>query len=315
MLPDSRWQPAAIAAHLLRVRNAKDKTVVIQSLAETLKISKKYAGELLASSAKNGVLADLPQRVRVGSAENAVTKLFPAAVTERHFQDLLERLVSQNAEISYTDVRSSRNYADFIIQSRQGVGRIPVNVKNAGTPFRQAEKFVGITSDDCVPIPTYKAIGAIESEKNLLYAISRDHDLPETIGTILKNYMSNEEKIVWVAINAFKGKYARDGEDDFVYTLISKYWRVIKGQTVNRDFRLISAKRAIAIMKDSPKRTPALSMGGWGTGAAAEVNVHISILNETMSWDEFSRRINRGIGSVTRIINKTSLVRVPTPTL
>ena len=47
-------------------------------------------------------------------------------------------------------------------------------------------------------------------------------------------------------------------------------------------------------MQTLPKRTPGVGLRAWGTGASAEVNVHISIHSETKPWDELHQRILQG---------------------
>jgi len=105
-----------------------------------------------------------------GSAENPITKMFPAAVTERQFLDQLVGLREARAGVDYRDERfTGHTLVDFTIL--EGEFELPINVKNAGTRFENAASLVGIDPDDCIPIPAHKAYDAIEKEPNLLYAI------------------------------------------------------------------------------------------------------------------------------------------------
>lgn len=55
-------------------------------------------------------------------------------------------------------------------------------------------------------------------------------------------------------------------------------------------------------------------MRAWGTGASAEVNVHISISDEMSPWDEIEDRIAQdSVGSVVAAIERTHIEEVTTP--
>ena len=70
-------------------------------------------------------------------------------------------------------------------------------------------------------------------------------------------------------------------------------------------FRVISARKAIRILQKLPKRTPGIGLRAWGTGASAEVNVHISIEQETKSWMEIHERVSsRGLSDIIEAINR-----------
>jgi hypothetical protein len=76
----------------------------------------------------------LEPKKKTGSVENPVTKLFPAAVTERQFLDEMDRLREIRPTIDYRDEPfSGHTLVDFTILEN-GL-ELPVNVKNAGTRF------------------------------------------------------------------------------------------------------------------------------------------------------------------------------------
>lgn len=53
---------------------------------------------------------------------------------------------------------------DFTLE--EAAASLPMNTKNAGARFREAKKLVGLDPDDCIPIPAYKAHGALEAARN-----------------------------------------------------------------------------------------------------------------------------------------------------
>ncbi len=242
---------------------------------------------------KRGFLHLLEKRSVAGSAENPITKLFPATITEQRFLDSLDSLCSEVSGLAYTDERESgHSLVDFML--RHDDNAVPVNVKNAGTRFERAEQLVGLAQSDCIPIPAYKAYGALDSAPNLIYAISVDYNLIGNLNNVLPTLLSHEESIVWDLLLNHAGPRIRTAEDDFVFGTTRKYWSTLREVADQSPYHVISARKAIRILQVKPKRTPGIGIRAWGTGASAEVNVHVSIKDETTPWTAVEERILRG---------------------
>src|SRR5262249_22647462 len=150
----------------------------------------------------------LTPRSRTGSAENPVTKLFPAAVTEERFRELIGMLCEARSSLTCRDERETgHTLVDFTIT--EGELQLPVNVKTASTAFAKAMDLVGLPPEDCIPIPAYKASAALEVEPNLLYAVSVDFTLVRELDRLLPALFTNEERIVWDILNRFEGARLR----------------------------------------------------------------------------------------------------------
>ena len=251
-----------------------------------------------------GFVSLIDDRKRMGSAENPVTKLFPAAVTERHFLAFLDDLTTACPDITYSDARfSGHSLVDFTLH--HGEISVPVNVKNAGTRFENSLALVNLEPDDCIPIPAYKAHDAIEKEPNLIYVFAIDYRLITKIETHLLTHLNAQEAAVWKLLNQKGGSRIRDAEDKFIYSTVEKYWPQFTVECPLPGFRAISARRAIRILQTLPKRTPGIGLRAWGTGASAEVNVHVSIHSETKPWDELHRRIlGSGLDDIVKAVNR-----------
>lgn len=79
-------------------------------------------------------------------------------------------------------------------------------------------------------------------------------------------------------------------------------------------FHVISARRAVRILQTQPQRTPGIGLKAWGTGANAEVNVHVSIREDTTPWSLVSHRIVvNGIEDIIRAINRKRVEEVFDP--
>jgi len=304
ILGDSRWVGAQIAKAQVALRAGADKETTARKLYEGSSLTLKRSKEIIEGLRDAEYESFLEPRKKTGSAENPITKMFPAAVTERQFLDQLDNLHEARPSISYRDERfTGHTLVDFTILEDDL--ELPINVKNAGTRFENAASLVGIEPDDCIPIPAYKAHDAIEKEPNLLYAICIDYTLISKIERGLLTRFSEAEASVWKTLSKYSGPLIRDAEDNFVYSMVNRHWEEFSGHVAIPVFRIISARKAIRILQKFPKRTPGIGLRAWGTGASAEVNVHIAVSEETKQWDEVHSRIEEsGISDIIDAVNR-----------
>ena len=313
ILGESRWIGAQIAKAQVALRAGADKEATARTLYESSSLTLARSREIVETLRDADFESFLEERRRTGSAENPITKMFPAAVTERQFLDQLDQLRAARPQVNYRDERfTGHTLVDFTII--EGDRELPVNVKNAGTRFENAATLVGLEPDDCIPIPAYKAYDAIEREPNLIYAICIDYTLISKIERGLLTRFSAEEASVWRILSKYAGPLIRDAEDNFVYSMVNRHWEDFSQHVSIPVFRIISARKAIRILQKQPKRTPGLGLRAWGTGASAEVNVHVSVAEETKQWDEIhSRIVANGVTDIVQAVNrkKTELVFDP----
>jgi hypothetical protein len=313
VLPKSRWVGAVLARASVELKAGRPAEDVARQLFDSGRFTLKKARETVVALRGDPFSSFLKRREKTGSAENPVTKLFPAAVTERQFLEELDALCDARRSVAYRDDRlSGHTLTDFTIN--EGDCSLPINVKNAGTRFENAATLVGLDPNDCVPIPAYKAYDAIEKVPNLLYAISIDYGLIGKIEGTLLPRLTEDELHVWQALNKYDGPLIRDAEDDFVYSAVKKHWEAFSKHVSLPEFRVISARKSIRILQTLPKRTPGIGLRAWGTGASAEVNVHIAVASETTPWAAIRDRImSEGARNIVDAVNrkKTEIVYDP----
>jgi len=313
----SRWEGVAFAEAFLAISNqrATDEEaarIIFEKDARSLKASR----EIVPMARKDGFLHLLRHLERTGSAENPITKLFPAYITEQRFLEFLDALKEQRSGLDYREDRGNEHsLRDFTIVEHEI--ELPINVKNAGTRFENAAQLVGLAPDDCIPIPAYKANAAVESAGftvNLLYVISVDYDLIKTLDRMLPQFFSDDEAIVWDLLNRHTGKLVRDAEDLFIGRVVRRHWPELQRVVHDKPFHVISARKAIRILQTNPKRTPGIGQRAWGTAARGEVNVHISVEAETKHWSEVAERIIRnGVTDVVKAVNRKVMQEVYDP--
>lgn len=305
VLTGSRWVGRGLAqAFLWSANKEKTEEDIARYLYELGCYSLTKARELVPTFSDQGFIHNIRKRIKTGSAENPITKLFPAAITEQRFVEQIDALHDQRKTIDYEDDRElGHTLVDFTLTENDL--RLPINVKNAGTRFENARQLVGLEPDDCIPIPVYKAYDAIEKDPNLLYAVAIDYGIVNSINTYLVPLFDDNEAIVWHILNNYTGMRIRDAEDSFVYGITARHWSSIKNNFADPEFRLISARKAIRILQKYPRRTPGIGLRAWGTGANAEVNVHISVLEDTKPWaDVFDRIVSNSLDDILEAINR-----------
>jgi hypothetical protein len=309
VLGDCKWSGAVLAKAMVMLKAGATEDKCARHIFQSGFFTLRKALEIVPRLLHDGFTPFIEKRFKIGSAENPVTKLFPAAVTERQFLDELDRLHEARKSVDYVDRRfSGHSLVDFAI-TEEGLA-VPVNVKNAGTRFNNALALVGLDPNDCIPIPAYKAFDAVEKEPNLVYVISIDYALISKIqGNLLSALVAGEAE-VWRLLNEFAGQGIRKAEDRFVYETVNKHWEDFSLHVRLPVFRVISARKSIRILQRHPQRTPGLGLRAWGTGANAEVNVHISVQSETKEWTEIHQRmqtfgLQNVIGAINRQITET----------
>jgi len=313
ILGNSRWHAVAFAYGYLAMVNGTSDDSVAQIIRLHSDITLRSAKEFIQQSKEQGFLSLLQKRDRKGSAENPITKLFPATVTEQRFLELLDDLCNARSGLSYTDDRHSRyTLADFKLCEGEDV--LPINIKNAGTRFEQAKQLVKLEPDDCIPIPAYKANAAVETMPNLLYNVSVDFHLVNILNKLLSQILTSDETIVWDILGTYKGgSHVKSAEDEFVFGTVHKHWDAFKQVVNNNPFHVISARKSVYILQSKPYRTPGIGLK-WGTGASAEVNVHVSITEDTIPWMVVSDRIKlNGIVDIINAVNRKLVKEIYVP--
>ncbi len=314
VIGESCWIGVALAHGYLALRRGEDEETIARAIhgrarGETLRRCREAVQRLQTQ----GFLPLLQVREKKGSAENPITKLFPAAITEQRFIEMVDRLRNTRRTLDCADDRESgHSFVDFTL--REGDVVVPLNIKNAGTRFERAQALVGLDPEDCIPIPAYKAHGALEDAPNLLYAVCVDYALVDHLNSTLPTLLTPSERIVWRLLNEYAGSRIRDAEDAFIFGVVRRDWERLKAAAADNPFHVISARKAVRILNTRPKRTPGIGMRAWGTGASAEVNVHVSIKFDTTPWCDVHDRIcQRGLQDIAAAVNRRKLEMVYDP--
>lgn len=235
-------------------------------------------------------------------------------IAERVFRDdHLAALESDGFDIvDYHEQGENRDYG----AQRDGL-ELPINVKVASTLFRNARQVVGLDPEDCVPISAYKAIGAAERVPDLIYVDLVDFTLREKVDLFMDG-LDGPLAVGWHLLSWYGGSGVRRAEDAYVDALFAEHGEALKrlAPPVSQ-FRVISAKRVLAILRHVPRRVPGLGVPGAGTGGfVAEVNVHVSVSDEMVPWNEIAEALRaEGIQPIIDRVRLESSETWPDPDL
>jgi hypothetical protein len=233
-------------------------------------------------------------------------------IAERVFRGRhLSQLEPDFAIHDYHERGDNRDYG----VERDGA-ELPINVKTASTLFRNARQF-GLEPEDCVPISSYKALNAVDRVPDLVYVDLVDFSLRERTDEAM-DQLAGPLGILWDLLSWYGGGGAKRAQDQFVDRLFAEHGDRLDALAPGvTSFRVISAKRVLAILRENPRRCPGLGVKAAGTGTFnAEVNVHVSVRSETMPWDDVAGILRRGgVSAVLGLIQATETREVQAPRL
>lgn len=233
-------------------------------------------------------------------------------IAERVFRD--QHLAILEPEFEIIDYHAAGEHRDYGV-NRDG-HELPINVKTASTLFRNAKNF-GLDPEDCIPISSYKALGAVRRVPDLVYVDLVDFTLRERADRVIEG-LTGSYAILWDLFSWYGGKGAKAAQDAYVDRLFDHHGSELDALAPGvTQFRVISAQRVLAILRDIPTRVPGLGVKAAGTGSfVAEVNVHVSVGSETVPWDDVADLIrDEGIQAALDLIRATEEREIPSPLL
>ncbi len=105
VLGDSRWMGVQLAKAYLGLASGTPKEKIAKDIYRSGCITLARAMEIIPIIEKSGFICYIPHRKKLGSAENPITKLFPAAITEQRFLAEIDSLRITRKTVDYTDFR------------------------------------------------------------------------------------------------------------------------------------------------------------------------------------------------------------------
>ena len=247
-----------------------------------------------ARALETGQLSAITGKVPAGPDEIAaqrfrVAQLLLGALTEERFEREKQELTA--GRLMVEDHRLGRTDTDYRVLNGGGKPIFRINIKFHGSAFQQARVHVGLDSDDCFALATYKIHQAL--------ARQRDESLPyvflvlSALGVTARSVsdLISEEYAWFVCVS--KKFRKRDIEEAVVARLLTGAFTdvlaEIRRKIAAAEFRVISASRAEKLMKDKLfERVFALRQRAFTSAFRnAEIDMHFSLTREMVPVREF----------------------------
>jgi len=144
-----------------------------------------------------------------------------------------------------------------------------------------------------------------------------DFDLREKVDAFMDR-LEDSLGIGWHLFSWYAGRGAKKAQDRYNATLFDRRGLELMALAPEvTKYRAISALRVLAIMGKNPRRVPGLGVKAAGRGVfQAEVNIHVSVENETKSWSEVADELKQlGIQHVLDKVRRRQAAEVSDPLL
>jgi len=222
-----------------------------------------------------------PTLERRARARASIAQMVLGSLAEEHFEALASRLLRG---FSIEDDRTVRNDTDYRLLDKEERPVCRFNVKFHGTLFRESVEYVGLESDDCFALATYKIHQALRRQE--------DERLPYVFLVISVPGVPRERIEIAVAddLSWLRSLSDRTTEEAIVRHLVGMPWvGEIRDEIRRAEFRVISARRANQLLRDRLfERVHALRLRAFNrTFRGAEINMHLSLSTEMISLADF----------------------------
>jgi hypothetical protein len=301
IFPSGNW-PSPL--HILQALTLADSGTPLREAAKA--VGTNHASVMKASQDSD------PVRAVLGLALDEVDARYRQRATQMLGQLLLGRCAEiafeqiyksemHSEEFELRDLREGRTDTDYRLYNGRGRPIYRVNIKFHGSPFRRAPEMVGLESDDCFALATYKINSAIEKQRQeglpYFFAIVGVPNLTgASVGGDIPPFLIETVALI---DQAPKGKSKRDLEDAVVESLVKNGSPVFK-KTLERilsaDWYVLSARRADKLLRELLfDRVFALRMRSFTrVFGRAELDMHFSLSKDLIPLKQFLATLREG---------------------
>jgi len=156
LYPQDLPTPFSLLQGVHNIKAGQDAKEVARSVHSTAKRLNGLAAatdpvdDLLGTSLAAAAEAETMRRPR-----GMIGQLLLGELAERAFESIYKETMGTN-ELILEDSREARNETDYRVLNGQRRPVFRINIKFHGTPFRKAKELVGLESEDCFALATYK---------------------------------------------------------------------------------------------------------------------------------------------------------------
>lgn len=215
-------------------------------------------------------------------------------VAERAFEDIYRTEMGPDAEFKLIDLRESRTDTDYRVLNGKERPIYRLNIKFFGSTFRRGMELVGLESEDCFPLATYKIIGALEKQdqEHLPYVFTIV-GVPNLTAISIRDYFApNEIQIMALITKSERVSGKRNLEEVIVKRLISegsKAYTEAYDRIRSAEWYVLSARKAFNLLHSLLiERVYALRVRNFAQQfRGAELDMHFSLKNDLVTLKNF----------------------------
>jgi hypothetical protein len=221
-------------------------------------------------------------------------QLLIGRAAEMAFEDIYRTEIGPDAEFKLVDLREGRGDTDYRVLNGRDRPVYRVNIKFFGSIFRRAQEMVGLESEDCFPLATYKIFGALQKqqEEHLPY-IFAIVGVPNLTAVSIQGQLAQDDvEIVAMFSKSQRVSGKRNIEDKIVERIVaknSKSFREVYDRIRAADWYVLSARKADKLLRDLLyERVFAMKIRGFAQQfRGAELDMHFSLRKDLVTFKDF----------------------------
>jgi hypothetical protein len=226
-------------------------------------------------------------------------QLLLGRAAEIAFEEIYRKDVGAT-EFRLVDQRRSRSDTDYRMLNGNGRPVWRINIKFHGSPFRKAAEYVGLETEDCFPLATYKIYQALQKQEaeHLAY-IFLIVNVPDLTAKLVGDQLPEKEisTLLQLLVSPLSGK--RDIEDRFTHVLADRRHPVFAcalARIRRAKWYVLSARRADRLLREKLfERVYAVRVPGFARlFGKAELDMHFSPKEDLRDLHGFLKELNDG---------------------
>ena len=248
------------------------------------------------------LLGNRPENYEEKSSKVRATigQLIIGNLAEQVFEQNYQNTVG-STDLRLEDDRSTGGDTDYLVRNGQDRQVFRLNIKFHGSQFRKARELVGLESEDCFALATYKIYSALQKqEREHLPYIFVVVGVPNLTGSVVgATIPANVIEFATMAKHAPRVQGKRKIEDSIVQAITSRSSDFQLGSTLdgfleqirNATWRVLSARRADLLLREKLfDRAYALRVRGFAMNyRGAELDMHFSISSDLHPLEDMFR--------------------------
>jgi hypothetical protein len=216
------------------------------------------------------------------------------------FEDIYRTEIGPDAEFKLVDLREGRTDTDYRLLNGRNRPIYRLNIKFFGSTFRRGPELVGLESDDCFPLATYKIFGALQKqdEEHLPYIFAIVGVPNLTAVTIQTELAQDDTRIIALFSKSDRVSGKRNIEDKVVERIVmqkSKSFTEVYDRIRSAEWYVLSARKADKLLRDLLfERVYALKVRGFAQQfRGAELDMHFSLKKDLVTFKHFLQTLKQ----------------------